>query len=46
MSSLEKRTGQDLNVNSHQAKTARMEAAASHGFGGGIPPKIEEGIES
>ncbi|KAL9581506.1 MAG: hypothetical protein Q9212_003862 [Teloschistes hypoglaucus] len=46
MTSLEKRTGQDLNVNSHQAKTARMQATASHGFGGGIPPKIEEGIES
>ncbi|KAL8636213.1 MAG: hypothetical protein Q9228_006369 [Teloschistes exilis] len=46
MTSLEKRNGQDLNANSHQAKTARMEATASHGFGGGIPPKIEEGIES
>ncbi|KAI4142738.1 MAG: hypothetical protein LQ341_003129 [Variospora aurantia] len=44
--SMEKKTAQDLQVNSHQAKTARMEAAASLGFGGGIPPKIEEGIES
>ncbi|KAL8952022.1 MAG: hypothetical protein Q9222_002041 [Ikaeria aurantiellina] len=44
--SLDKRSGQDLNANSHQAKTARMEAAALHGFGGGIPPKIEEGVES
>ncbi|KAL8907487.1 MAG: hypothetical protein Q9207_001391 [Kuettlingeria erythrocarpa] len=42
----EKKTAQDMQVNSHQAKTARMEATASYGFGGGIPPKIEEGIES
>lgn len=27
------------------AKTARMEATASPGFGGGIPAKIEESIE-
>ncbi|KAL8762244.1 MAG: hypothetical protein Q9184_001725 [Pyrenodesmia sp. 2 TL-2023] len=44
--STEKKTAQDMQVNSHQAKTARMEATASYGFGGGIPPKIEEGIES
>ncbi|KAI4088161.1 MAG: hypothetical protein LQ344_006253 [Seirophora lacunosa] len=44
--STEKKTAQDVQVNSHHAKTARMEAAASHGFGGGIPPKIEEGVES
>ncbi|KAL8708046.1 MAG: hypothetical protein Q9220_007042 [cf. Caloplaca sp. 1 TL-2023] len=42
----DRRSGQDINVNSHQAKTARMEAVALHGFGGGIPPKIEEGVES
>ena len=46
MPPLEKNSGQAVNVNSHQAKTARMEAIASHGFGGGIPPKIEEGVES
>lgn len=34
-----------MNVDSHNAKAARMEATASQGFGGGIPPKIEEGIE-
>ena len=33
---------QQANVNSHHAKTARMEAAAMSGFGGGIPAKIEE----
>lgn len=33
------------NADSHAAKTARMEAAASQGYGGGIPAKIEEGIE-
>ncbi|KAL8803674.1 MAG: hypothetical protein Q9200_006117 [Gallowayella weberi] len=44
--SLEKSSGHAANVNSHQAKTARMEATASRGFGGGIPPKIEEGVES
>ncbi|KAL8775121.1 MAG: hypothetical protein Q9209_000600 [Squamulea sp. 1 TL-2023] len=43
---LDKSSGQAINVNSHQAKTARMEAIASIGFSGGIPPKIEEGIES
>ncbi|KAL8703337.1 MAG: hypothetical protein Q9201_003473 [Fulgogasparrea decipioides] len=43
---VDKRPGQDVNVNSHQAKTARIEAGASHAFGGGIPPKIEEGVES
>lgn len=42
----EKKSAQDIQANSHQAKTARMEAAASVGFGGGIPPKIEEGVES
>ncbi|KAL8674743.1 MAG: hypothetical protein Q9168_000827 [Polycauliona sp. 1 TL-2023] len=45
---LETSSGHAVNPNaiSHQAKTARMEAIASHGFGGGIPPKIEEGVES
>lgn len=36
---------QGQNVESHNTKVARMEADPSHGFGGGIPPKIEEGIE-
>ncbi|KAI9725087.1 MAG: hypothetical protein M1812_000363 [Candelaria pacifica] len=36
---------QIANADSHAAKTARMEAIASHGYGGGIPAKIEEGIE-
>ena len=36
---------QSLNANSHNAKMARMEATAAQGFGGGIPAKIEEGIE-
>ncbi|KAL9030586.1 MAG: hypothetical protein Q9196_001318 [Gyalolechia fulgens] len=46
MPSPEKKSAQDIQADSHQAKTARMEAAASLGFGGGIPPKIEEGVES
>ncbi|KAL8996477.1 MAG: hypothetical protein Q9169_004027 [Polycauliona sp. 2 TL-2023] len=48
MPSLETNPGHavNVNVNSHQAKTARMEAIASLGFAGGIPPKIEEGVES
>ncbi|KAL8844382.1 MAG: hypothetical protein Q9176_001292 [Flavoplaca citrina] len=46
MPSQEPSSGHTVNVNSHQAKTARMEAIASHGFGAGIPPKIEEGVES
>lgn len=33
------------NIESHNTKVARMEADPSQGFGGGIPPKIEEGIE-
>ena len=36
------------NVDSHAAKVARMEvsAMASQGLVGGVPPKIEEGIET
>ncbi|MCJ1263814.1 blue light receptor [Lobaria immixta] len=41
----ERRSPQSMNIDSHHAKAARMEATASKGFGGGIPPKIEEGIE-
>ncbi|KAF2176351.1 hypothetical protein K469DRAFT_607411 [Zopfia rhizophila CBS 207.26] len=41
----EKRSPQRTNNDSHAAKVARMEAAASQGYGGGIPPKIDEGIE-
>ncbi len=40
-----KRSPQRLNADSHQAKMTRMEAPANKGFGGGIPPKIEEGVE-
>lgn len=43
--SQERKSPQRVNAESHAAKTARMEATASQGFGGGIPPKIEEGIE-
>jgi hypothetical protein len=32
-------------ADSHAAKVARMEAAASQGYGGGIPQRIEEGNE-
>ena len=42
---LEKRSPQAANADSHNAKTARMEAASSQGYGGGIPAKIEEGEE-
>ena len=41
----EKRSPQAVNADSHHAKTARMEAASSQGYGGGIPAKIEEGEE-
>lgn len=41
----ERRSPQSQNIDSHNAKTARMEATASHGYGGGIPAKIEEGEE-
>ena len=41
----ETRSPQGLNAESHNTKIARMEADPSQGFGGGIPPKIEEGIE-
>lgn len=41
----EKRSPQAVNADSHNAKTARMEAASSHGYGGGIPAKIEEDEE-
>lgn len=39
------RSSQTLNADSHNAKMARMEAGASQGFSGGIPAKIEEGVE-
>lgn len=41
----EKQASQMINAESHTAKTGRMEAAASQGYGGGIPSKIEEGVE-
>ncbi|MCJ1398690.1 blue light receptor [Xylographa trunciseda] len=37
-----KRSPQGQNADSHLAKTARMEASAGRGYGGGIPDKIEE----
>jgi hypothetical protein len=40
-----KKSPQTQNVDSHNAKTARMEAGPAEGFGGGIPSKIEEGDE-
>lgn len=42
--SADSRSPQDVNADSHAAKMARMEAAASRGYGGGIPAKIEEGV--
>ena len=41
----EKRAVQGINTDSHHAKMNRMEAPASAGFSGGIPAKIEEGVE-
>ena len=41
----EKKGAQAQNAESHNAKTARMEATASQGYGGGIPAKIEEADE-
>ena len=40
-----KRSPSQQNSDSHAAKVARMEVAASQGLSGGIPPKIDEGIE-
>ena len=41
----QQRSPQGMKADSHNAKMARMEAIASQGYGGGIPAKIEEGIE-
>ena len=41
----EMRSPQGAMADSHAAKTSRMEAPAIQGYGGGIPPKIEEGVE-
>jgi hypothetical protein len=41
----DKRVTTQANIDSHAAKLARMEAVATHGFGGGIPAKIEEAVE-
>src|SRR4051812_3856370 len=43
-STLEKKDS-NSNADSHAAKVARMEVAASQGLSGGIPPKIEEVAE-
>ena len=45
MPNSEKLSPQEANAESHHVKTARMEATAAQGYGGGIPAKIEEGIE-
>ncbi|KAI9822445.1 MAG: blue light receptor [Pycnora praestabilis] len=42
---VDKKSSRGTNAESHVAKTSRMEAGASQGFGGGIPAKIEEGEE-
>ena len=39
------KTAHQMSSDAHAAKVARMEVAASQGYGGGIPPKIDEGIE-
>jgi hypothetical protein len=39
------RTPQQVGQDSHAAKIARMEASASQGYTGGIPAKIDEGVE-
>ena len=41
----ERKSPQSMNADSHSAKMNRMEAPAEQGFAGGIPPKIEEGVE-
>ena len=41
----QQRSPKAVNADLHNAKLARMEAVASQGYGGGIPAKIEEGIE-
>jgi len=40
-----KRSPQQQSSDSHAAKVARMEVAALQGLSGGIPPKIDEGVE-
>ncbi|KAF2760706.1 hypothetical protein EJ05DRAFT_473331 [Pseudovirgaria hyperparasitica] len=34
-----------VSADNHNAKVARMEVAASQGLSGGVPPKIDEGVE-
>jgi hypothetical protein len=41
-----KRVPTQFNADSHAAKLARMEAPAPRGYGGGIPPRIDEATES
>jgi hypothetical protein len=36
---------QGANANSHAAKVARMEVGASDGLSGGVPARIDEGLE-
>lgn len=43
---VEKGVNATPNENSHEAKTARMEATARQGFGGGIVEKVEEESEA
>ncbi|KAF2199756.1 blue light regulator 1 [Delitschia confertaspora ATCC 74209] len=40
-----KRSPHQAMADHHAAKVARMEVAASQGLSGGVPPKIDEGIE-
>ena len=41
----EKRMQTEVNNSNHATKVARMEAMPAQGFGGGIPPRIDEGTE-
>ncbi|OCK84408.1 white collar-1 transcript variant 2 [Lepidopterella palustris CBS 459.81] len=45
LAAADKRTSQQANTDSHAAKVARMEVGASQGLAGGVPPRIDEGIE-
>lgn len=45
LATADKRTSQQTNSDSHAAKVARMEVAASQGLSGGVPARIDEGVE-
>lgn len=45
LATADKRTSQQTSSDSHAAKVARMEVAASQGLAGGVPARIDEDVE-